>query len=81
MDKKNLLNLYGDDVISTDQSVSVGVTNRYSSVDYHNKINNLRDMTQRVNKLGGIGAANVGSKDWEEKMYLMKKRKDYGNQN
>jgi hypothetical protein len=31
--------------------------------------------------LGGIGAANVGSRDWEEKMYLLKKRKEYGNQN
>ena len=57
------------------------MTHRFSSVEYHQKIDNLRNLTQGVTKLGGIGAANVGSKNWEEKMYLLQKRKEYGNNN
>ena len=78
MDHKNLLNHYDNDNLSSNQSMSIGGSQRVSQA---NRIMNLKNLTQGITKLGGIGAANVGSKDWEEKMYLLKKRKDYGNQN
>jgi hypothetical protein len=45
LDKKNLLNQYDTDILSSDISNSAGISHRYSPADYYNKISNLKDLT------------------------------------
>jgi hypothetical protein len=42
------------------------------------KIKNLNNLNKNVSKLGGIGAANIGTDKWNEKRARYQKMKEYG---
>ena len=45
------------------------------------KLEKLRQMTKRVEKLGGMGASDIGSPDWQVKMQRHRKMQEFGNVN
>ena len=43
------------------------------------KLENLKAMTRKVSKLGGVGAPNVGTEEWKQNAAKLQKRQEFGN--
>jgi hypothetical protein len=48
-------------------------------INVSEKLSNLKRMQDEMTKLGGIGAAHVGSPTWKEKKIKKQKMVSYGN--